>query len=238
MRSTLPCIPSSAETSSREATSCTAALGTGLAVWLFAGSLTDLALKAGVGKASASVMLHRLRGLPGSVFGTALGHFGLGVTLLGIVAVTAFETENILTMDKGDTLPVAGYTLRFDEMAPVRGPNFQADEARFSLLSASGEKVADIASSKRVYNASRMPTTEAGIHTFVFSQLYVSLGDPASNGGMVVRVWYKPLVTLIWLGTVLMMFGGILSLADRRLRVGAPARTGRKQEQGSLEARA
>ena len=216
-----------------------AALGTGLAVWLFAGSLTDLTLKAGVGKAAFPVMLRRLRGLPGSAFGTAFGHFGLGVTLLGIVGVSAFQTENILTMEKGDTLPVAGYTLRFDEMATIQGPNFQADEARFSLLDGKGAKMADIASAKRVYTASRMPTTEAGIHTFIFSQLYVSLGDPASNGGMVVRVWYKPLVTLIWLGGLVMMAGGVLSLADRRLRVGAPSRSGRKvAPQAAAEAKA
>jgi cytochrome c-type biogenesis protein CcmF len=68
-----------------------------------------------------------------------------------------------------------------------------------------------------------MPTTEAGIRTFGLSQLYVSLGDPTADGGIVVRVWWKPMVTLIWLGAVVMMVGGIFSLADRRLRVGAPA---------------
>ena len=79
-----------------------------------------------------------------------------------------------------------------------------------------------------------MPTTEAGIYTHVFSQTYVSLGDASANGGAnVVRVWYKPLVTLIWYGCVLMALGGAVSLADRRLRVGAPAR---RRKPASLEA--
>jgi cytochrome c-type biogenesis protein CcmF len=69
-----------------------------------------------------------------------------------------------------------------------------------------------------------MPTTEAGIETLGLSQFYVSLGDETDDGGVVVRVWWKPLVTLIWLGALVMMIGGTLSLADRRLRVGAPAR--------------
>ncbi|PHP68341.1 heme lyase NrfEFG subunit NrfE [Zhengella mangrovi] len=219
-------------------TALLAALGAGLAFWLLAGSLTDLALKAGIGKVSAPVMLRRLRGLPGSAFGTAIAHFGLGVTLLGIVSVTAFQTENILTMAKGDTLPVAGYTLRFDETVPVQGPNYTADEARFSLVNAAGKKIAGISSAKRMYTARRMPTTEAGIHTFIFSQLYVSLGDPASNGGMVVRIWYKPLVTLIWIGGLVMMFGGIVSLADRRLRIGAPARSAKGTEAAATGGRA
>jgi cytochrome c-type biogenesis protein CcmF len=68
-----------------------------------------------------------------------------------------------------------------------------------------------------------MPTTEAGIRTFSLGQLYVSLGDATADGGIVVRAWWKPLVTLIWLGSVLMMLGGTLSLLDRRLRVGAPS---------------
>jgi cytochrome c-type biogenesis protein CcmF len=67
-----------------------------------------------------------------------------------------------------------------------------------------------------------MPTTEAGIETIGFSQLYVSLGDPTKDGGIVVHAWWKPLVTLIWLGGVVMMLGGVVSLTDRRLRVGAP----------------
>ncbi len=70
-----------------------------------------------------------------------------------------------------------------------------------------------------------MPTTEAGIHTLLFSQVYIALGDTAANNGAtVVRIWWKPMVTLIWLGAVAMAIGGAISLSDRRLRVGAPAR--------------
>jgi cytochrome c-type biogenesis protein CcmF len=72
-----------------------------------------------------------------------------------------------------------------------------------------------------------MPTTEAGIKTIWPSQLYVSLGDPTADGGVVVRVWWKPLVTLIWTGGLVMMIGGAVSLMDRRLRVGAPSRGAR-----------
>ncbi len=69
--------------------------------------------------------------------------------------------------------------------------------------------------------ARNMPTTEAGIRTFGFSQLYVSVGDELPGGGIGVRAYWKPLVTLIWLGAVVMALGGVLSLSDRRLRVGA-----------------
>ena len=81
-------------------------------------------------------------------------------------------------------------------------------------------------SAKRFYTARQMPTTEAGILTLGLSQLYVSLGDATADGGIVVRIWWKPLVTLIWLGGLVMMVAGAISLTDRRLRVGAPAQAG------------
>jgi cytochrome c-type biogenesis protein CcmF len=205
-----------------------AALGIGLATWLVLGALTDLAMKAGFGSVSAGTMLRRLRGLPLSMFGTALAHMGLGLTTLGLVGVLSFETEHILTMKPGQTTEISGHVLRFDEIAPVQGPNFTESRARFSLINAAGTPDGEIVSSKRFYPVRQMPTTEAGIKTMGLSQLYVSLGDETADGAIVVRIWWKPLVTLIWGGTLAMMAGGAVSLFDRRLRVGAPARRRRE----------
>lgn len=201
-----------------------AALGIGLAVWLILGALTDLALKAGFGSVSSRVMLRRFVGLPKSTFGTALAHLGLGLSTLGLVGVLSFETENILTMKPGQTVEVAGRTLRFEEIHPVQGPNFTEDRGRFSLLGDDGKPYGEIVSAKRFYPVRKMPTTEAGIRTIGLSQLYISLGDPTADGAIVVRIWWKPLVTLIWFGALVMMFAGAISLMDRRLRVGAPMR--------------
>ncbi|MEX0955451.1 MAG: heme lyase CcmF/NrfE family subunit [Rhizobiaceae bacterium] len=200
-----------------------AALGYGLATWLIGGALTDLAFKAGLPKARFGVAARRLVGLPGAAFGTVLAHAGLGVTLLGLVSVYSLETERFVTMRPGETLEIAGKTLHFEGMVPLRGANYLEDQGRFSITGADGASMGEIVSAKRVYPARSMPTTEAGIRTFGFSQLYVSLGDPTDDGGIVVRAWWKPMVTLLWLGAVVMMIGGVFSLADRRLRVGAPA---------------
>ena len=207
-----------------DGTGVLAAFGMGLAAWLMLGALTDLALKAGIGIVSLSVAWRRFRGLPRSVFGTALAHFGLGVTVLGIAAVTSLDIERVMVMRPGDTMSVAGYTLKFDAIAPHRGPNFTEDRAHFTYMDAAARVQGEIISSKRLYTARQMPTTEAGISTIWFSQLYVSIGDATSDGGIVVRVWWKPMVLLVWLGGVVMMGGGVVSLLDRRLRVGAPAR--------------
>jgi cytochrome c-type biogenesis protein CcmF len=201
-----------------------AALGAGLAFWLILGALSDLVLKAGIAQVKPSVAFARLIGLPRSVFGTALAHLGLGLTVLGIVGVVSLEAERIVTMRPGETLDIAGYSLRFEGMQPFKGPNYTEDQGRFVLSGSGGQVLGEIMSAKRFYPVRQMPTTEAGIKTLGLSQLYVSLGDATGDGGVVVRVWWKPMVTLIWLGGLMMMIAGTISLMDRRLRVGAPAK--------------
>ena len=210
-----------------------ALFGLALGAYMIAGSLTELYLRSGLGKVTGSVALRRLSGLPRSVFGTALAHIGLGVTLIGIVAVTAFETEHIVEMKPGMTTDAGGYTLRFDGLRNGNGPNYSEESGHFTI-SQGGIEVAEVWSSKRFYTARQMPTTEAGIRTFGLSQLYVSLGDDIKDGGVVIRIWWKPMILCIWLGTVFMMAGGAVSLSDRRLRVGAPARA-KKQKKPVLE---
>jgi cytochrome c-type biogenesis protein CcmF len=200
-----------------------AALGVGLAVWLVAGALTDLAVKAGVGSVAPSNMLRRFIGLPRSVFGTALAHLGLGLTLLGIVGTLCFGTEKILTMKPGETAELSGHSVRFEGLFPRKGPNYTEDRGRFVLIS-NGFEDGEITSAKRFYPVRQTVTTESGIRTLGFSQLYLSLGDESNDGSVVVRLWWKPLVTLIWGGGLVMMAGAAMSLLDRRLRVGAPAR--------------
>jgi cytochrome c-type biogenesis protein CcmF len=207
-----------------DAASVLAALGVGLATWLVFGALTDLALRAGVGTARWSVVPHRLIGLPKSVFGTALAHMGLGITVLGIVCTTALQGEMVVAMHPGETAALGGYAIRFDGLQNVKGPNYTEERGLFPLFDASGKQLGEIVSSRRSYPARQSGTTEAGIETLGFSQLYVSLGDATADGGIVVRIWWKPMVTLIWGGALVMMFGGFVSLLDRRLRIGAPAR--------------
>ncbi|MCD1263961.1 heme lyase NrfEFG subunit NrfE [Shinella sumterensis] len=195
--------------------------GVAIGFYMIAGAVTDLWLRAGIGKVAGNVAFRRFVGLPGSAFGTALAHIGVGVTVIGIVAVTAFETEHVVEMKPGMQVEAGGFTLTFDGMRRGQGPNYSEESGHFTVARG-GTVVTDIWSSKRFYTARRMPTTEAGIRTFWFSQLYVSLGDAMADGGIVVRVWWKPMILCIWIGTLIMMAGGAVSLFDRRLRVGAP----------------
>src|SRR5690606_7836467 len=91
----------------------------------------------------------------------------------------------------------------------------------YFTVTAPGGSVEKLEAERRIYVASGMPTTEAAIQTYGFSQLYLQLGEPLEDTH-VIRVWHKPYILLIWLGALVMAGAGMLSLTDRRLRVGAP----------------
>ncbi|MBA5776381.1 heme lyase CcmF/NrfE family subunit [Stappia sp. F7233] len=204
-----------------------AALGIGLAFWVIAGSLSEILSRARFRDVGLATGIRRLAGLPRSAWGTVLGHAGLGVSVLGIVAATAFQTEAIRTLKPGETMTISGYDLTFRGIAPRRGPNYVEDVAHLEVRHG-GTLVSELDPAKRVYPARQQPTTESAIATYGFSQLYLSVGEVRNDGGVDMRAYYKPLVTLIWLGTLVMAAGGVVSLSDRRLRVGAP-KSGRAQ---------
>ena len=161
------------------------------------------------------------RGLPRSTWGTAFAHAGVGVALIGIVCETTWNSEYIGSMKPDDVAKIAGYELKLDGVTQRQGPNFREMLAQFTV-SLDGEQLGEMTPSKRNFTARGSSTTEAALLTRGASQLYISLGETTADGAIAVRIYHKPLVLLIWLGPVLMAFGGLLSLSDRRLRVGAP----------------
>ena len=201
--------------------SALAPLAIGLAAFVVGGAVSDLIERTGLFRVPPATAMQRARGLPRSVWGTAFAHAGLGVALIGIVCETTWNSEYIATMRAGDVAKVAGYELKLDGLSPRQGPNFREMIASFTV-SLDGQRLAVMTPSKRNFTTRAMSTTEAALLTRGVSQLYISLGDTTAEGAIGVRIYHKPLVLLIWLGPVLMAFGGVMSLSDRRLRVGAP----------------
>jgi cytochrome c-type biogenesis protein CcmF len=199
-----------------------APFGIGVAVFVMAGAVTDLVERTQVLRSPPHVALHRALGLPRSVWGTAFAHFGLGVTLFGIVAVTAWTSERIAELSPGQGLTIADYRVTFDRTFDRIGPNYHALIGHFTVRRPDGTLVGIMQPSRRDFQDRQTVTTEAALMRRGFSQLYISLGDPEKNGAVAVRVYFKPQVLLIWLGGLFMFLGGALSLSDRRLRVGAP----------------
>jgi len=204
--------------------SALAPLAIALAVYVVAGAISDLAEKVQLFRAPLTVSLRRAGGLPRSIWGTAFAHAGVGIALMGIVCETTWNSEHIASMRPGDSADVAGYDLQFSSLKEQQGPNYRELVASFKV-SLDGADLGVMTPSKRSFTTRGTSTTEAALKSRGASQLYISLGDTAADA-ITVRIYHKPLVLLIWFGPVLMAFGGLLSLSDRRLRVGAPKPAG------------
>ena len=193
----------------------------GLALFVMAGAVTDLVERTALLKVPVMTALSRAVGLPRSTWGTAFAHFGLGVTLLGIIGETQWGAERIAELKPGESIAIRRYELELTGMTTRQGPNYREMAAHFTVRR-NGEIIGTMEPSKRRFTSRGTSTTETALMRRGFAQLYLSLGDPTPDGSIAVRLYYKPLVLLIWLGTVVMVIGGTLSLSDRRLRVGAP----------------
>ena len=186
------------------------AIGVLLGFWILFGTLTFL--------------LKRFREKPAGQRYTAemlamsSAHFGIGLWLLGVVLVNALGVEHDVRLRSGESVAVGPYTLEMKSIAHVSGPNFEADEGVFELKNGA-QLIAVLKPQKRVYRRGNVQT-EAAIDPSLARDIYVALGEPLDANRQVwaVRAYHKPFIRLIWLGALLMGFGGLLGAFERRLR--------------------
>jgi cytochrome c-type biogenesis protein CcmF len=186
----------------------TGALAFAMAGWLIGASGIDLL---------------RRKGARASAFAAALAHAGLGVTLMGVTATTLWRSEALAVVGPGDTMTVGPYTLRFDGVTAVQGPNFTASRAHIALMK-DGRVASMLLPEQRIYPAEGQDVSDTAIRTTGFQDLYLALGDDRGNGRWTVRAYVSPLAPFIWLGGLVMALGGMLSLWGRlRVRGTVPA---------------
>ncbi len=202
-----------------------APVGITLATWVVLGALADLAHRVKLLRAPLAESWRRTRNLPRADWGKVLGHAGFGLTIFGVAALTAWEREDIRVVEPGGSYNFGGFEFRLDRVEDLPGPNYAAEVATITALR-DGEAVAILQPEKRFYPVQQFPTTVAAIDRSLARDLYVTLGDRQAGGGWAIRTYIKPFANWIWLGALVMAAGGLVSLTDRRFRVGAPARRG------------
>ena len=203
-----------------------AVLALAAAAWLAAGVAVDLAARLKLGSSPLADSLRRLIHLPRASLGMSVAHFGLALVVAG-VAGSAWQIEKIQTVKPGDRIALAGYELEFVGVEAFDGPNYAATRGTFAV-SRDGDPVTELTPERRFFPTHAQTTTEAAIYPTIFGDLYAVIGEAEASGGSVVtRLYFNPLVPWIWAGTLVMVAGGLLSLSDRRYRVGAPARARR-----------
>jgi len=198
-----------------------AAAAIGVAAWVFAGSLLAIAQR--LGRGSFESVWQRAAGLPRATYGMAVAHMGIAVTALGIIGVSAWPGESVTLLKPGEAASVGGYEVRLISVVDARGPNYTTKLGTFEVRQG-GALLDTMIAERRQYPNPGSETTEAGLRVRAADVLYVTLGQPQPGGAWTVRLYHHPLVVWIWIGAVIMALGGVLSLSDRRLRVGAPRR--------------
>jgi cytochrome c-type biogenesis protein CcmF len=164
--------------------------------------------------------LRRAEGTPRirqAALGTSVAHFGVGMFVLGVTVVSAFNIETDMAMRPGETLEVAGHSFELRELRNVAGPNYTAVEGIVEIRR-DGDFVAEIRPQKRQYIVQQNWMTEAGIQVNWNKDLFIALGDQLGNDTWSVRIQYKPMIRFIWFGALVMALGGLIAASDRRYR--------------------
>jgi cytochrome c-type biogenesis protein CcmF len=200
-----------------------AVLGLGLAAWTATGAVVEWAERVRLFRSAPQESWRRARTLPRSAYGMTIAHVGLAISVAGIAA-SAYSVEQLAVVKIGGSVPLAAYRLTLDKVEHVPGPNFSADQATVTIRR--GDAVVTVLRpQRRFFPLQQQTTAETAIRSSPIADLYVTLGEPASDGGWTIRAYWKPMVSWIWLGALVMAFGGGVSLSDRRWRVGVAARS-------------
>ncbi len=187
------------------------ALGMALATWVVVGLLMQIAIR-----------LKKPGRIPPSFWGMHLAHLGIAVITVGITMVKSYEVERDVRMGLNDAVTIENYNFELVGVSDVNGPNYKALRGDIKVTK-DGKYLEMLYPEKRKYFSSAMPMTEAGIDSGFFRDLYVSLGEPIEGERLQwsVRVFYKPFISWLWYGAILMVLGGLLAVSDRRYRKSA-----------------
>ena len=196
-------------------------LGLFLAFWVFASSAELVYQRL---RKSEGGLLAGIAASSRSWWGMVIAHLGIAVFVLGVTVVKGFESEIAVKMHPGDVAHLAGYDFRFDGVESRNGPNYTANHGQIHV-SKNGVLRTVLEPEKRLYTVTNMPMSEAGISPHLIHDLYASLGEPLDGGAWSVRIYHKPMVEWIWFGCLMMAFGGLLAMSDKRYRLNKQAKS-------------
>jgi cytochrome c-type biogenesis protein CcmF len=178
-----------------------------------------IVLSIGVGAASLAPLWKRnLRRTPLFTYGMVIAHLGCAVSLLGMATESAFIKETLVAAQIGESHTVGPFTVKLAAIEPVAGPNWTALEATMEAKRGPDGAPFILKPQARMFSTPPTETNESAIATKFDGQLYLVLGKQDGQGRWQLRMWWKPLVTLIWLGGAMIAFGGFLSLIGRLRR--------------------
>ncbi|MCC5855571.1 MAG: heme lyase CcmF/NrfE family subunit [Idiomarina sp.] len=197
-----------------EVVSGLAVLGLILAFWVLWGTVEELRMRVAQREHKLPAMVKLGR----SHWGMVLGHVGFAVMIIGVALVQNYEVERTVRMAPGDTFTEGKYSFEFKTLEDRIGPNWVSDAAVFEITR-DNRRIGEVVSEKRFYTIQRQIMTQTGLQVNPWRDLYVAMGEELGDGSWAVRIHIKPFVRWIWMGAIIMAFGGILSASDKRYRL-------------------
>ena len=141
-----------------------------------------------------------------------ISHLGVGLLILGITGSSVWQIEKITKMQIEDQIKIEKYTIVFEKIDEIKGANYVALQGNFLVYDEEKNVITKLKPQNRFYPITNNFTTEASIHTNLLRDLYIVLGDGNLKDGWVVKFYYNPLVVWIWIGALVIFFGGIISI--------------------------
>ena len=199
--------------------SASAFLGLFLGFWLICGTLYEFFIKVGI-KLSFKIFIQRALNLPRSAYGMSVAHIGVAIFIIGVTVSSAWRIDIEKPIILGEKTIVKDIEITFKSIKRVAGPNWNADRGEFEIIRSNRDKHF-LYPERRFYPASQVNTSEPAIMSGIFSDLYIVLGESHDNAdSYALRIYYSPFISWIWFGILLMAIGGVLSLSDRKHRLG------------------
>jgi cytochrome c-type biogenesis protein CcmF len=199
--------------------SASAFLGVFLGFWLILGTIYEFIMKVGI-KISFKKFINRSLNLPRSAYGMSLAHIGVAIFVIGVTVSSAWRIDIEQPITIGDKVIINNIELNFLSVNNVNGPNWIAERGVFEVLQ-KDKNNEFLYPERRFYPASQVNTSEPAIMSNYIFDLYIVLGESINNDkSYTLRVYYSPFLNWIWFGIICMALGGILSLTDRKHRLG------------------
>ncbi len=192
-----------------------AAIGLMLATWIVLTTLQGIRMRL----ANKGYSLQSFISVPRGFYGMSIAHIGVAVFIVGITLTSIYSEEKDVRMIPGEQFVLGGYSFEFKGAISTPGPNYNAQKG-FLTVSKDNQLVATMYPEKRVYRVQKSPMTEAAIDAGITRDLFIALGEPrGADGAWSLRLYVKPFIRWIWLGTIIMALGGLLAATDRRYRM-------------------
>jgi len=151
--------------------------------------------------------------------GMLIAHLGIGLLILGITGSSNWQEEKITRLKINTSTQINKYNITFKEINEVKGPNYLAIKANFIVYDKNKNFITNLEPENRYYPISNIFTTEASIHTNLSRDLYIVLGEGNLNDGWVIKIYHNPLVIWIWIGSLIMFFGGVVSINNNLKKI-------------------